>query len=238
MIAMASRDKALVKQVWDGYDIHGDWRDKIAHEWPDVVGGRKMLKDKVAMKKFRDTIKNTWTFPLFFGSVLPSVARGLSDWTRVPIDAKRLEPYFNEFWDQYSGVLAWQEEVQRLYRERHYAETLTGFRRRAPLTRNEMINSPIQGTASDIVVDGQNRLAEMAWREGIEPLQFRLNVHDDLTFYFPDSELEELVEVAAREMVCSPFKFINVPLAVEVSVGRNWYEQEEVAKFSTTDFKR
>lgn len=238
VIAMASRDRTLVREVRAGEDIHGDWRDEIAREWPAIVGGRAGLRDKVAMKKFRDTIKNTWTFPLFFGSVLPSVARGLTEWTKVEIDPKRLEPYFNRFWDKYGGVLAWQDEVQKRYRQVHYAETLTGFRRHAPLTRNEMINSPIQGTASDIVVDAMCRLAERAWREGIPPLLPRLNIHDDLTFYFPDDGLEELIEFAAREMVACPFEFARVvPLAVEVSVGDNWYQQEEVAKFSSEDFK-
>jgi len=236
VIAMASGDKVLVQQIRDGYDIHGDWRDMLAHEWPAIVGGKKMLKDKVAMKKFRDTIKNTWTFPLFFGSVLQSVASDLTEWTKVEIDPDRLEPYYNKFWDQYGGVLTWQEQTVASYMKLHYVVTLNNFRRHAPLGRNEIINTPIQSPASDIVVDGMCRLSEQAWREQIPALQPRINIHDDLTFYFPDDKLEDLIEYTAREMVSCPFEWAKtVPLAVEVKVGKNWYEQEEVAVFSSKE---
>jgi hypothetical protein len=61
-------------------------------------------------------------------------------------------------------------------------------------------------------------------------------IHDDLTFYFPEDSLEEFIEFAAREMVMCRFPFINVPLIAEVSVGRNWFEQTEVAVFKSTDY--
>lgn len=253
VIAMASRDKTLVKQIWEDYDIHGDWTIRLAEllakrgvRGMDEVGPAAKTKD-APYKKFRDRTKNEWTFPLFFGSSASSVARAIVPAKGVTwdIDSRRgfpsALPWFRDvvdsFWDQYSGVKRWQEDTQKFYNEHHYVETLTGFRRHGPLSWNELINQPIQGTASDIVMDGMNRVSEMSYREKIPELQPRLNVHDELDFYFPDARLEDCIETVAREMACCEFDFINVPLMVEVSVGKNWYQQEEVATFKSTQWK-
>ena len=61
-------------------------------------------------------------------------------------------------------------------------------------------------------------------------------MHDDLGFYLPDATLEQDIEAIAKAM-CEPrFDFINVPITVEVKVGRNWGEQEEVAVYSSEQF--
>jgi len=64
-----------------------------------------------------------------------------------------------------------------------------------------------------------------------------LNVHDELDFYLPSSEVDAYVPVIAELMSCCDMPFINVPLSVEVSVGDNWYAQEEIGVFSTVDFR-
>jgi uracil-DNA glycosylase family 4 len=230
VIGMASKDHFLMKALWENYDIHKVWAEKIGNEFPQVVGGRKFLKDPDAFKKWRNTIKNGWTFPLFFGSVLPSVANGLG------VDIKRLEPYFDEFWDTFADVKQWQESLLRGYRRDGYVQTLTGFRRRGPLTPNEIINTPVQGTASDIVVDAMCRLARKARDEQKPHLHPRINIHDDLTFYFPERRVEDTIYEAAEVMCCTPLEFVTVPITVEASIGETWADQEEVAVFSDIDF--
>lgn len=251
VIAMASCDKTLVEQIWNDYDIHGDWTRRLA-ELLAKRGVDRMadVADNTdgAYKWFRDRTKNEWTFPLFFGSSATSVARSIVPTKGVTwdIDSKRnypsALPWFrdvvNSFWDQYGGVKKWQEDMQKFYNTHHYVETLTGFRRHGPLSWNELINQPIQGTASDIVMDGMNRLSEKAYHEKRPELQPRLNVHDELDLYLPDAGLEECIETVAREMACCELPFINVPLMVEVSVGKNWYQQEEVAVFKSTQWRK
>ena len=118
-----------------------------------------------------------------------------------------------------------------------YVETATGQRRHEPMNRNEIINHPIQGTAGHLVIDAQARISEFAYAADLPELQPIMNIHDDLSFYLPEDEAEELIEVIAEKMCCCPFDFLTVPLSVEVSIGRNWADKEEIATFYSTDFQ-
>lgn len=243
LIAMASKDKVLVKQIRGGYDIHSDWTVRLAEDLEMRAVTKQADKKNSAYKAFRDTIKNGWTFPLFFGSSASSVARNIVEapgntWEYDKQGRPKPRPWFYdrvaEFWNQYQGVRDWQNDMQQFYNEHGYVQTLTGFRRHAPLSWNELINQPIQGSASDIVIDGMNRISERAHKEDmhIHPV---LNVHDELDFYLPDdSDLEERIEIIGTEMCSCKFEFINVPLVVEMSIGPNWYEQEEIAVFDSS----
>jgi len=230
VIAMASNDKTFLDALWNNLDIHMDWAERLASAYPKRVGGKKFLADKDEMKKFRSDVKNLWTFPLFFGSTLSAVSRGLE------IPQNVVTPLFDQFWVEFEGVHRWQDRLIKNYRKTGYVETLTGFRRRGPLNHNEIINSPIQGTAADIVTDGMVRLSHRSYEIDKPQLQFRINIHDDLTFYLPDETLEDDVGYIAKEMCMVPFDFVTCPITVEVSAGRNWGEQEDLMVFSSTDF--
>lgn len=236
VIGVASQDVFLIKALWEDYDIHTEWAERIAHcdkRWWDRVAANIGIdpKDTKKVKKaLRQDSKNMWVFPLFFGSSLNSVSQSLQ------IDKNKLSPVYDEFWRTFSGVKEWQEGLIEFYEKMGYVQTLGGFRRRAPVSYNEIINTPIQGSAAEIVLDAGNRLAKTAYRKSLDMYQIRLNVHDDLTFYFPDNRLEEAIDYAAREMCCVPFDYINVPIIVEVTGGLNWYEQEEIAVYKSTDY--
>ena len=231
VIAMASEDINLVDAMWTDYDIHGFWYQRLAKLHPaykdflvtefDVPGDDEAKLFKVG----RQEAKNKWVFPQFFGSSPFSCAKNL----HVPDDIA--EKLAGEFWDTFSGVKRWQKRLLKTYERQLYSETLTGRKRRGPMTLNEIINNPIQGTASDIVTDAQNRLSEMALE--IDQPQFiaPLNVHDDLTFLIPDETLDQDIQTIARYMCDSQFEFINVPIVVEVSVGKRWDKIEEIAKY-------
>lgn len=238
-IAFVSQDPTLKAETWRNDDIHGVWTDRIGgHFIPNKI------KDKDGRKEFRNAIKNTWTFPLFFGNVLEAVAFDLSREMDLDVSSRTaqkdmiegIRPYFEEFWQKYPRVKQWQEELMTFYWSNHYCETLLGFRRREPMPRNEIINHPIQGTAAQIVLDAQIRLARMAYERGMPQLQPVMNIHDDLTFFIPVGTLEQDIEIIAREMACCPFPFIDVPLSVEVSIGDNWCDKAPLHTFLSTDF--
>jgi DNA polymerase I-like protein with 3'-5' exonuclease and polymerase domains len=116
-------------------------------------------------------------------------------------------------------------------------ETLTGRRRRAPVTYNELINSPIQGTASDITVNAWGRLSRKAHKLDRWQYQARLEVHDELVFQVPKKTFDRDIEFIADHLLeCRHFPFINVPLSIEISSGPNWYEQKEVKTLFSDDF--
>lgn len=230
--AMASHDKRFCKMLWERYDVHGDEAKHLAHAYPARIGGKKFIGDKDVMKKLRDAVKNKWTFPLFFGASLDRV----SDEMEIPTSA--LEAEFDRFKDTFSGVFEWQEELIKSYYKKGYVETLNGVRRRAPINRNRVINSPIQGTAAEIFMDGWTRLSEHADKIDDDYFQANINIHDDLTFILPDNKIDLYAEEIITQMLAVPFDFINVPITIEMSVGSSLYNMEEVVKASSDTWKR
>ena len=145
---------------------------------------------------------------------------------------------YNEFWKICSGVAEWQKEQLKFYNEYGFVQTLLGRKRHRPLSKNEIYNTPIQSLASELVTDSMNRLSEAAEELHKPQYQAIWNIHDDLGFYIPDETLEEDILFIAEKMVCTPFEFVNIPLGVEVSVGKRWGELEEVAKYDTLSFDK
>lgn len=233
VIAMASLCPVLVEALWEHYDIHMDWTKQIgkAHRHAFDRYMKEVDGDEAkAWKTFRSDIKNQWTFPLFFGSPLGAVARALQ------IDERDLEPQYRKFWRMFAAVKKWQQRVSESYDRKGYVETLTGRRRYAPVSFNEQINTPIQGTAADIVMNGMERLAVKAYEESRWQLAPRMQIHDDLTFYLPFDTLEEDLDDIIPIMVTPQFDFINVPITAEIKTGPNWADMEELATVESTDY--
>lgn len=212
VICMASKDKNYVNALYNDLDVHLDWSKKLKRLYPEIMNNYK------DMKELRNAMKNKWVFPQFFGASYFSCARSLS----LPIPLA--EQLALDFWRTFEGVKKWQEELLRLYKKTLYVETLTGRRRRGPLSYNELMNSPIQGTASDIVVNAMNSLI----KNGVD---VRMNIHDDITFIADDNVLDQTIEKVVRLMTKKSFDFINVPLTVEVELGKNWAQQKPVGVF-------
>lgn len=233
VIAMASQCPVFSKALWDNYDIHMAWAKIIAAAYPEVMVKymKEAKKDEAkAMKLFRSDIKNQWTFPLFFGSDLAPIAHTLG------VEQRRLEKQHKAFWEMFEAVKKWQHRVLANYKKNGYVETLTGRRRYEPLSENEAINSGIQGTASDIVVDGMKRLAEEAYERDRWSLAARMNIHDDLTFYLPENAIEEDLSIIVPIMCTPDFDFVNVPITVEISIGSNWGNQEDLVTVESTEY--
>lgn len=223
VIAMASQDETFTQMLWDEYDVHGNWAQRLHDEYRGclrAIGIKGKFSDSEVAKKYRQEVKNKWVFPLFFGASAYSVAGNLN----LPQDVASY--LYDEFWSVFEGIHEWQKEVVSLYDRRGYVETLTGRRRYAPCSYNEQINHPIQGTASDIVIDASTRLQDKG-------IQFNLNVHDDLTFLMKATK--KSVRRIAREMCRPTFDFINVPLVIEVKSGPNWSDQKEFGVYSSNE---
>lgn len=227
VIAVATQDKKFCKALWERYDIHQEWAERLARAYPARIGGKKNLTDKKAMKDFRTDVKNQFTFPLFFGARLESAAGYLE----IPPEVVR--PLYNEFWRQFSGVKKWQEDLLKFYEDHGYVECLTGKRRHGPLTTNKIFNSPIQGTAAAIVNEALSRLTET----GDPELQPEIQIHDDLTFVrIPEKRVDEITEKILDIMLKPVFPWFNVPITVEAAVGPNWLQMEEFGVFSSDEW--
>jgi uracil-DNA glycosylase family 4 len=226
-VAMCSKDKVLVKALWEDYDIHYEWAERTAYEYPPIIGGTKFIKDKDVMKKFRSRIKNKLVFPAIFGAQNSSIAAYLD------IPEEHVDVLMREFWKTFHGLYEWQERLMKQYWEVGWVETLNGRRRHYPMTRNQAINDPVQGTACEIVCDSMNVLSETAARTSQWHLHPILNIHDDLTMCIPDDDkiLEKAIKDVYTVMLSPPYNFINVPLSVTCSVGKHWYKMTEIDKY-------
>lgn len=228
VIAMYTKDKRFCKALWERYDIHQEWAERIAHAYPARIGGKKMLTDKKAMKDFRTDIKNQWTFPLVFGATLKSVA----EYLRIPENIIKVQ--YDTFWDQFSGIHDWQKQLKKFYQENGYVETFLGRRRHAPLSDNKIYNSPVQGVTAELVMDAFCRLSETN-----DPvLQAELQIHDDITFFrVPDKKAEHYLEQIISIMLSTPFEWAKiVPIAVEASLGYDWLGMHEVGIYSSDEW--
>lgn len=233
VIAMDSRCPVLCKALWEHYDVHMDWAKKISNRFEYVLDkyAKAANNDETKiLKAFRQDVKNKWTFPLFFGSRIDPVAEVLD----IPV--AKLRPLFDEFWDMFKEVKRMQDRMLDTYKKKGYTETLTGRRRYEPLSLNEIINSPIQGCASDIVLHAMERLCVAAYEMQQWQLAPRLNVHDDLSLYLPDETLNEDLEIILPLTLTPKFDFINVPLTVDIKIGTLWGEMEEVFSVESTDY--
>lgn len=221
-VAMESKDPALVKAFWEEYDIHKDWMFRIAKEYPRWLKGQS-LKDKDVYTHYRHRAKNGFVFASFFGAQAAKLSQALE----IPeVNAGNVRA---DFFEEFEGIADWHQELRDLYAREGYVTGLSGFRRRAPVGMNEIINTPIQSDESIIVCDAMARLSET----GDERLQPNMEIHDDLTFMWEVSKIDELAERTAKIMTQPTFSWVNVPLVVEMSIGDDWNSLEEVAKFSS-----
>lgn len=223
-IAMVSKDKIFVKALWEDYDVHMEWAQRLAKKRPSLIGHGLVQN----MKDLRQKVKSDWVFAAFFGAQQSTVESHMG----VPEGTFSAE--YEEFWRIFSGVRDWQEEQLRLFRDRGYVETLMGRRRRAPISINQVINNTIQGLAADIVLDGMNALSELDdWY--FQPI---LNVHDDLTSIFPVENFDWYVEKKIDTLLTKTYPFLNVPLQVELSLGENLCDMVDGGKFSSNKWKQ
>lgn len=225
--AMCTKDKVLVKALWEDYDIHMEWAIKAAHRYPAAIGGLENLSDKAVMKSFRSKIKNKLVFPAMFGATNNSVANYLT----MPIEP--VDKLMSEFWSTFYGLHNWQKRIMRDYYDTGFVSSPTGRRRHYPLSKNQAVNYPIQSLGCDIVCRAMVSLSEHAASTGKWYLHPIMNIHDDLTFSVPDEPqiLEEAIETIYRTMLAPVYDFINVPLSTTCSIGTNWLEMEEIEKF-------
>ena len=232
-VGMESLDAALVRSFWEDHDIHADFMQELARIYPPWVkeGARALLADddmgKKLRKKYRNDVKHGFVFASFFGAGPNKTARVLG----IPLD--KAEKLSEVFWGRFGGIKKWHGRLERDYYRTGWVTGHAGYLRRAPVAYNERINAPIQADEAKIVLDAMIRLSKMDH----DLLQASMEIHDDLTFIWPESEVRELAPIVIREMLQVPFAWARVtPIVVEMSVGKTWAEQSSPEKAGFEEF--
>ena len=214
LMAHFSQDPHLVQAFISGQDIHAATAAKIFNVSIDNV-----TKDQRRQAK-------TANFGIIYGISAFGLAQQL-DCSRA--EAKALiDGYFTAF----PGVIDYIERQKQLAREQGYAVTLFGRKRYLPdiLSHNatvrsfaerNAVNSPIQGTAADIIKMAMVTIHRRLKEEGLKA-QMIMQVHDELNFNVPVSEVDRVREIVVSEM--QNVVHLTIPLIADCGIGANWLQ--------------
>jgi len=209
VIAMITQDPVLVKQVQEGFDPHSYWASRMY----DVA------VDKVT-KEMRFMGKNKLVFPLYYGSYYKTIA---ADFKLPEQHVQRVE---QEFWSMYKNVKKWQEESIAFYYRNGYIEMPLGFRRHGPLSKNQVLNSSIQGASFHLLLEAFYRadcdMLAKGMRSGL-----CAEVHDSILCDTAEEETEDAVVILYQRMTEKQFDWQHsVPRGVDLAIGPNWGEMK------------
>lgn len=206
VIAAVSNCRKFIDMIKSGYDIH---MEKAIEIWGEDTIKNATPKE---VKLMRYNAKNGFVFPTIYGSMPKATAK------RLNISESHAEFIYNKLWFDFPEIKEWQDSVLKLYDKKRYVEIPPGRRRYAPLSRNEILNTPIQGAAASIVCKVMNILSRKKYH-------IFLNCHDELVFCVKEKEAKYAAEEIQSIMETKQYDFMrDVPLVVEGSIGFNWFE--------------
>lgn len=215
LIAEISGDELMLEAFQSGKDIHSATAAQVFEVPYEEVTKEQRYRAK------------TVNFSIIYGAGAQNLSRQL-DIKRA--EAKELiDSYFNK----YQGLRRYMDQIVADAREQGYVTTLLGRRRhlrdidsrngviRSHAERNA-VNTPIQGTAADLIKLAMISLHQYIQEEGLQS-RIILQVHDELVFDAHRSELERLKPVIEEKMR-NALPSLKVPLLVEIGEGENWLQ--------------
>lgn len=215
VLAHISGDEHLREAFLEGQDIHTSTAMRVfGIEKPEDVTANLRRQAKAVN----------------FGVVYGISDYGLSQ--NLNITRKAAQEFIDRYFDKYPGVKQFMEDIVKEAKETGYVETLFHRRRYLPDIHNRnfnlrsfaertAINSPIQGTAADIIKVAMVRMDKVLKEKGLQA-NMLLQVHDELIFECPEEEipvLEKLVPEIMEHAVD-----LAVPLKVDSNSGDSWYD--------------
>ncbi|MFB0521993.1 MAG: DNA polymerase, partial [Desulfatiglandales bacterium] len=148
------------------------------------------------------------------------------------ISKKVAQLYLDNYYERYKGVKNFKEKILSRARHNGYVTTLLKRRRYLPNIdsdngnlKNEAeraaINTPIQGTAADLIKIAMIHIAERLKKKRLRT-KMLLQVHDELVFEVPQEELDSAARLVKEEM--EGVYPLHIPLKVDINWGKNWGE--------------
>lgn len=163
------------------------------------------------------------------------IVYGISAWSLaqdIGVSPEEAKAYINAYLGKYDGVRAYMHDIVEQAKEMGYVTTLYGRRRYLPELKSSnfnlrsfgervALNTPIQGTAADIIKLAMLRVDAALKREKLKA-RLILQVHDELIVECPPAEAERAAGILEREM--QQVAQLKVPLLVEAKWGASWYD--------------
>ena len=214
ILAHMSDDKNLIDAYNHSKDIHAATASLVFH-----VPLEEVTKEQRSNAK-----------AVNFGIVYGISSFGLSN--DLSISRKEAEQYIKDYFISYPGIKNYLDNSVKEAKEKGYSVTMFGRRRPIPeLTSGNFMqrqfgervamNSPIQGSAADIMKIAMINVAK-EFKEKDLKSKIVLQVHDELLIEAYENEVEQVKDILKRNM--EQAAHLNVPLDVDVQVGNNWDE--------------
>lgn len=214
IFAHMSKAENLIQAFVDGKDIHTKTASDIFHVPMDEV-----------TKDMRRTAK-----AVNFGILYGISSFGLSE--DLGIDIATAKKFIDNYLETYPGISEYMEEEKKKAYEFGYVTTLMNRRRVIEELKNKnymirssgermALNTPIQGTAADILKKAMVEIYEEFNKRGLKS-KMLIQVHDELVFNVLNDELDEVSSIVKNIMENT--MALSVPLKVDIEYGDNWYE--------------
>ena len=214
ILADIANSQTMIETFNNGEDIHA----KVASDIHN-----KDIKD--VSKEERSAAKS-----VIFGIVYGISGFGLGE--NLHISKNDADKFIKKYYELYPEVKTYMENEINFAKENGFIETKYG-RKRYISERNDAnfmvrksgermaINSPIQGTAADIIKMAMIKINDIFIKEGIQS-KLVLQIHDELIFDVKNEELEKIINIVKYEM--ENIVKLKVPLKVSTDTGINWYD--------------
>jgi DNA polymerase-1 len=216
LLAHFSKDKLLVEAFRRGDDIHTLTASQVFGVPPLMVTPDHRRQAKVVN----------------FGIVYGLSAFGLSQ--NLGIEPGEARKFIDAYFEKYAGVRAFIDATLEQTRRDQKVKTLFGRIRPIPdinsknatqrgFAERTAVNTPLQGTAADLIKLAMIRIDEEIRKRGLKA-RMTLQVHDELVFEVPESEVDAMKPLVREHM--QEAHALAVPLMVEIGVGLNWRDME------------
>ena len=214
VLAHIAKDEKLVEAFRNNIDIHTKTAMDVFHVGPDEVTSNMRRQAKAVN----------------FGIIYGISDYGLSQ--NLDITRKEAGIFIDRYLESYPSVKDYMDESIMDAKQKGYVSTLLHRRRYIPeiTSRNfnvrsfaerTAMNTPIQGSAADIIKKAMIDMADRLEKEGLQA-RLLLQVHDELIFEAPEEEIEKLKEIVPDVMENAVE--LNVPLKVDYSYGKTWFD--------------
>ena len=214
VLAHIAEDKVMQKAFCDGSDIHTATAAQVFGVDIEEVTSLQRRHAKAV------------NFGIVYGISEFSLAEDIG------VSRYEAREYIDNYLTNYRGVRAYMKKVVEDAREIGYTETLYGRRRFIPELKSSnfnirsgaeriALNTPIQGTAADIIKLAMIRV-EDALNTNFPEAKLLLQVHDELIVECPEEMAPQVAELVSREM--QEVAQLQVPLTAEAKFGKSWYD--------------
>lgn len=230
--AFYCRDDRMLDTYRKGGDIHAATTSVIF----GIPYEQAMDKNAPDYKERRTIAKNV-NFGVFYGLFAKGLQRTLKFKAGLDKSLDDCQEIISNLKAGYPNLTRWQAMAKDAGTKRQYTQTFLGRRRYLPGIRSQdwgrrsfaercALNTPIQGTAADILKLSLGRLiAGLPDRPWLRPL---LQIHDELVFELPEERLNEAVAFIQDCMDAKPFPELDVPLVAEASWGYDFGHMNEM----------